>query len=255
MTTIYVLAEIFLISVAFGLSIFSPVASSKLTGNGFLKLLSSLSFGSLLLAFILNFLRMSWNAFPHLFYLLVLVSIVAVYFFHKDDKSPFMWLLYIIQSLSFLLIFYFLGPGDLKTYFFVLSSSLFLGIVTYSMILGHWYLVVPKLSEYPLKVALVIMWVIIFMKVLLTGAYLIENFKFFSEGSQLGAGFSFNWLMLTMRVGWGYLIIVIMSYFGWRLVKMRSIQSATGIFYAMTFFVFIGELISNYLHLEYGMLI
>ena len=69
----------------------------------------------------------------------------------------------------------------------------------------------------------------------------------------MGAGYMFNWIVLVMRLTWGYLIIGIMSYFTWKLVKMRSIQSATGILYVMTFFVFIGELISTFFFYKYGM--
>ena len=66
-------------------------------------------------------------------------------------------------------------------------------------------------------------------------------------------GYMFNWIMLLMRFGWGYLIIGIMGYYIWRLTKIRSIQSATGVaLYVMTFFVFIGELIAGYYHFKYG---
>jgi len=62
-------------------------------------------------------------------------------------------------------------------------------------------------------------------------------------------------MILLMRIGWGYLIIGIMSYFAWRLIKMRSIQSATGILYVMTFFIFTGELLSGYILFKYGLFI
>ena len=80
-----------------------------------------------------------------------------------------------------------------------------------------------------------------------------ENQKFFAEGTRFGSGYAFNWLMLTMRVVWGYLIIAVMSYFAWRLVRMRSLQSATGILYAMTFFAIVGELISAFLYTNMGL--
>jgi hypothetical protein len=35
-------------------------------------------------------------------------------------------------------------------------------------------------------------------------------------------------------------------------VRMRSIQSATGVLYVMTFFVFVGELIASYMYLKMG---
>jgi hypothetical protein len=62
-------------------------------------------------------------------------------------------------------------------------------------------------------------------------------------------------MLLTMRVSFGYLVILGMSFFNWKLLKLRSIQSSTGILYAMTFFVFIGELVSTYIFFNYGLYI
>ena len=81
---------------------------------------------------------------------------------------------------------------------------------------------------------------------------LFKDAGFFLEGSRLGAGYMFNWIILTMRMVWGY------HYWDHELFymascKMRSIQSATGVLYVMTFFVFVGELISAYFFHKYGM--
>ena len=62
----------------------------------------------------------------------------------------------------------------------------------------------------------------------------------------------FGQMLIVMRIIWGYAAVGVMGYFGYRLARMRSIQSATGILYAMTFAVFIGELGSHYLHHYYG---
>jgi hypothetical protein len=50
-------------------------------------------------------------------------------------------------------------------------------------------------------------------------------------------------------------VILGMSFFNWKLLKIRSIQSSTGILYAMTFFVFIGEMVSVYMFYNYGLFI
>jgi hypothetical protein len=138
---------------------------------------------------------------------------------------------------------------------FLLSAGLLLGIITYSMLLGHWYLVVPKLSAQPLKIAAVIMWIILGIKISWSSFSLYQNYSFFEVETQLGAGYAFNWLLLLMRVSFGYVVIVGMSFFNWKLLKLRSIQSSTGILYAMTFFVFIGELVSTYMFFNYGLYI
>ena len=120
------------------------------------------------------------------------------------------------------------------------------------MVMGHWYLVTPKLSENPLKYALYISWVFLVVKMGWTVYGYLESPGFFTEMTTSGGGYAFNWMMLTMRIGWGYVVLGIMSIYAYRLVAMRSIQSATGMLYAMTFFVFVSELISSYMFLEYG---
>jgi DMSO reductase anchor subunit len=121
------------------------------------------------------------------------------------------------------------------------------------MTLGHWYLVVPKLSEKPLLIVNIIIWIILGIKIPISIKSLIAHKEFFEEFTTLGSGYAFNLVLLTMRLSFGYLVILIMSIFNWRLLKLRSIQSSTGVMYAMTFFVFIGEMISAYLFFNYGM--
>jgi hypothetical protein len=123
------------------------------------------------------------------------------------------------------------------------------------MILGHWYLVVPKLSAEPLKIAAIVTWIILVIKVVWSAYSLKAHYDFFEVDTQLGSGYAFNWMLLTMRVSFGYLVILGMSLFNWKLLKLRSIQSSTGILYAMTFFVFVGELVSMYMFLNHGLYI
>jgi hypothetical protein len=117
------------------------------------------------------------------------------------------------------------------------------------MTLGHWYLVVPKLSEKPLKTAAIITWIILFIKIGIMLFSLLTNREFFENAD------AFLSVIVLMRILFGYVVILAMSIFNWKLVKLRSIQSSTGILYAMTFFVFMGELISTYLYFHYGLLI
>lgn len=166
-----------------------------------------------------------------------------------------MWALYFTQNIALTFLFFKLTNGYLAHFGYALSSALYLGIITYAMILGHYYLVVPKLTVRPLIKSVVILWALMFLKVASSCFELYEKWAFFTEGTRLGAGFSFNWLLLSMRWLWGYVVIAIMSYFVWKLVRMRSTQSATGIFYAMTFFVLVGELTAAYMFLSYGLLL
>jgi hypothetical protein len=255
MANIKEIAEFFLISVAWTLTLFSPIASSKLTGNGFIKLLTNVSIGSMVIALIISFITQDKLLSYGLgLKFITLVALVATTLFHRDEKSLFMWILYavIVVALGFHIILF--SPVILNS-LFLFSSALLLGIILYSMVLGHWYLVVPKLSEKPLKIAAIVLWVILGIKIILSLMTTYNHFDFFEQQTNLGAGYAFNWLLLTMRLSFGYLVILGMSLFNWKLVKMRSIQSSTGILYAMTFFIFIGELVSNYIFFNFGLYI
>lgn len=251
------IAQFFLISLALCFNLFSPLASSKLTGNGFIKLISNLSIGSLVIYLITTLV----NGASFFSLEVTLASAASVLFilntlFHRDDKSILMWLIYFFTNILLItLIYKYFSQSELKTFFFLMSSAFLTGIITYAMTLGHWYLVVPKLSEKPLVKAALVTWVILFIKVLWSSYSLSFHLDFFEEGTTLGSGYAFNWVMLLMRVLFGYVVIAGMSYFNWRLVRMRSIQSSTGVLYAMTFFVFIGELISSFLFFYYGLFI
>lgn len=254
-TNIKSIAEFFLISIAWTLTFFSPIASSSLTGNGFIKLLTNVSIASLTTALIINFLSNDFLLNISLYLKLISLSaLVAMTLFHRDDKSLFMWILYamIVLALGYHVTLF---SPSLMNALFLLSSALLLGIILYSMLLGHWYLVVPKLSEKPLKIAAIILWVILAFKITLSLISTHKHFDFFDQQTHLGAGYAFNWLLLSMRMLFGYVVILGMSLFNWKLVKIRSIQSSTGILYAMTFFIFIGELVSTYIFFNFGLYI
>lgn len=250
------IADFFLLSVAWSLILFSPIASSKLTGAGLIKLLTNTAIGALVISMVIQgvtpaqMMTMSFGLKA-----LSLVSMILISTFHQDDKSLPMWGLYAINSVVLAYLLCALVSFNVLNSVFIISAALFLGVITYSMILGHWYLVVPKLSEQPLKVAAVITWIILAVKIVWSSYSLMHNYDFFEEQTQLGAGYAFNWMLLTMRVSFGYLVILGMTYFNWKLLKLRSIQSSTGILYAMTFFVFIGELVSTYIFFNYGLYI
>jgi hypothetical protein len=253
-TNIKSIAEFFLISIAWTLTLFSPIASTRLTGNGFIKLLSNISIGSLVTAMVVSFFSTNYFGVPLYLKMISLFALINITLFHQDDKSLLMWLMYVVItcSLGFHLILFY--PLLLNS-FFVISSALLLGIILYSMVLGHWYLVVPKLSERPLKIAAILTWVILGFKIIFSLLSTYQHYDFFEQQTSLGSGYAFNWLLLTMRISFGYLVILGMSLFNWKLVKMRSIQSSTGILYAMTFFIFIGELVSLFIFFNYGLFI
>ncbi len=254
---IYEMAKLYFLAVGYGVFVFAPVAKSEMTGGGFQKLLSTVCVTSIFFVILINVIN---NISPVSVENLLLYTSAFSMLVHRqlhsnfDKKNGPLWFVYLLPVLiSFYSLYFF--ENALVDYFFVLSSVAYLGAITYAMILGHWYLVTPKLSEKPLKIALVVTWLIMIPKIIWSGYEMYQASDYLVVGTTLGGGYSFNWMMFIMRGIWGYLIILVMSLYGWKLVCMRSIQSATGIFYAMTIFVFIGELISAYIFFKLGLYI
>lgn len=247
MEPIKALSSIFLLALSWGLFLFHPIAHPKLTGGGFTRVILAL-----VGAFVLLFWALS--SWAHPFFIIPLISVLLLsYILQQDHRGPLQWVLYILANIFFGAKTYALYAHKGMDALHFTSSMGLIGIVSFAMILGHWYLVTPKLSERPLVVCMNLFWPIMAVKIL----FLLINFAslnpYLEEGTSLGGGYIFNWIMLLMRVGWGMLALLILSYFAYRLIRMRSIQSATGVLYVMVFFVLIGELISLYLFQHYGM--
>ena len=239
------LAELFCCSLGMGVYTFSVFANSQKTGVALVKLLAIVSFCALALGGTLHIYREGIANIQNILYFTALCLSGLTWFFHSDKKNLWMWGVYVFYVITMLSLFVLKYPY-VEKFFFTLSSSLFLGIVTYTMILGHWYLVTPKLSVSPLKRALTVFWILLALKSTVAIYGLFVN-DFYGSKMEL--------LMPLVRIVWGYLVVGIMGYFGHRLVLMRSIQSATGIFYAMTFFVLMGEIIAGGLFFESGILL
>jgi len=256
MDNVKLIAEFFLISLGLSYTAFSPIANSQLTGNGFIRLISNLSIGALIISLIINLVSGGHlTSVENILKIVALISLILNSLFHKDIKTPLMWILYVIIVATLGYHILIIAKFHLAHFVFLLGSTALLGIITYAMTLGHWYLVVPKLSERPLIIAALLTWFILFVKIIISSQAIMQNLGFFAENTSLGSGYAFNWMLLLMRTLFGYVVILGMSLFNWKLVRMRSIQSSTGVLYAMTFFVFVGELISNYIFFNYGLLI
>ncbi|MAW08039.1 MAG: hypothetical protein CME61_07125 [Halobacteriovoraceae bacterium] len=248
MTLISEITLYFLLSVSLGLSLFSILVNPKHTGAGFIKLINNVNIGSLMLILLIG----GWKVYlPMLGPGAVLLALTPT--FSEGNKSKLFPVFY-LATVSCILasIFVFTNFTFDYSFLYILSGMSFLGVITYAMILGHWYLVVPGLSENHLKKAMVAFWWILGLKIFLFCLEIFSKNQILQSGSNEAMGYMFNWIMLLMRFGWGYLIIFVMGIYTWRLTKMRSIQSATGVLYVMTFFVFIGELIAGFYHFKYG---
>jgi hypothetical protein len=246
----------FLLALAFGTQLFSVLVNTRLTGVGFFKLGNSIVLAAFTLAcasilFIAKFEVPTSSIWAMG---LILVTNSLTYVLHRDQKSWFMWTLYGLQILTFcFLVFDLYSPASGWSMFFFYTAGL-LGISNFAMILGHYYLVVPKLTEEPLIYTLYVFWTILFLRLMSSvSVFLTAAQPFLQEGTELGDGYTFNWLFISMRYLWGYLAPFILSLFTYRLCRIRSIQSATGVLYIIEFFVIVGEMISIYLMSKHGL--
>lgn len=250
-----IISHLFLLSIAFGTQLFSPIVSTRLTGVGFYKLGTSIVLASLVLSLGVGYFMVpSISSIEWYCYILLISTNVVTFILHKDQKSWLMWGIYGVQVISFcVLMFNILDMNPMWIMFFFLSMVL-LGISNFAMLLGHYYLVVPKLSEEPLIYCLYIFWMIMFLKVISSLSVILTiGQPYLEESTPLGDGYVYNWLFISMRYLWGYIAPLILSFFTFRLCKLRSIQSATGVLYIIEFFVIVGELISIYLMAKHGL--
>jgi hypothetical protein len=244
-----------MLSLGFGTQLLSPVVSTKLTGVGFYKLGTSIVLACLIMALGLDFfMQPGVGAVEYWCYGILVLTNIVTYIFHRDDKTLLMWGIYILQVITFCVLTFYVFAFNPMWITFFLSSMLLLGISNFAMILGHYYLVVPKLTFEPLFYCLYIFWTVIFIKILSSLSIIFSVAKpYLDEGTLLGDGYMYNWLFVSMRYLWGYAAPLILSFFTFRLCKLRSNQSATGVLYIVEFFVIVGELISVYLMAKHGL--
>lgn len=245
----------FLFALSFGTQALSPIVDTKLTGVGFYKLGISVVLVSLMLSFGIDFyMEPALSPIEIGCYLFLIFSNVLTYFLHKDDKSILMWVLYILQVLTFgVLSFHIFSFDPAWLQFFFITAGV-IAISNFAMILGHYYLVVPKLTFEPLIYCLMIFWVFIFVKLFFSLSVLLgPAAPYLAEGTTYGDGYMYNWLFISMRYLWGYAAPIILSFFTYRLCRLKSNQSATGVLYIVEFFVIVGELISIYLMAKHGL--
>ena len=133
------------------------------------------------------------------------------------------------------------------------SSSLLLGAVTVTMILGHWYLVDTNLLITPLHggsrwfvIAIVLRCVVVGI-VLFYGGF--ESLLIYQVADLF---FSTNALFFLFRILVGLAAPLLLAGLIWQTVKIRSTQSATGLLYVALALVLFGELISHFLFILTG---
>ena len=243
---------------AWGCLVLLPVVKLQEVGQGFYRFfgfacvsLQTVAVGLAIWmgpAFDQNYHQAAWAEGISLFFTLCFT--IAL----KIRVRWFLWSCFGLACLTGLMaIAYFPYEGKAGHDFLALhaiSSSLLLGSVTLAMLLGHWYLVTPKLSIGPLKrYAAVYILLTFWMALQLCLTYFFWKNAFTPNGISF---FEQEFIFILFRVSWGLLVPLGMSYFIWVTVAMRSTQSATGILYAAMVCTMMGEGMGLYLTLQTG---
>lgn len=210
-------------------------------------------------------------------YLLTLVAAAYMGGLELNNMSLFVSLLIFLASVAYLskkyLFLRALSVGIIlfsplllfqeRSFMFFMNfvlSSLALGGAFVGQFLGHWYLNVPNIHIREFKrisnfsfMALVVrlVWVlgVVFLFPLAPIGLVSGEFFDLRGDAWLGLG-SFGLILLGSRILWGLAAPLVMSWMAKQTVDMRSTQSATGIFYANSVLMLIGELCALYLEKE-----
>jgi len=133
------------------------------------------------------------------------------------------------------------------------SSSLLLGAVTVTMILGHWYLVDTSLSIAPLRSGARWFWIAVLSRVGVIALVLAYGgFEVLRVSRFADVIFSTTGLFFFFRSIMGLIAPLLLAGLIWQTVKIRSTQSATGLLYVALILVLFGELVSQFLLVTTG---
>jgi hypothetical protein len=138
----------------------------------------------------------------------------------------------------------------------LLSSALLLGWSLITMLLGHWYLVAPKLTFRHLVVFCRVLLAMVFLRLLTVGASLAAaasvDARIEPHPLRLAASFEGQGIFFWFRLLWGLAIVLPLAWMALHCARQRSNQSATGILYVVVVGAFIGEITGYYLSVTTG---
>jgi len=190
-----------------------------------------------------------------------MIALAVFYFFfliRKYAAAHIFLIQCVVVTLSAVFLYGMAGIDGSFSWFaqFLGSLSLILGAVLLggcygTMILGHWYLVTPKLPfKYLINSSRFLVATTV-VRALVLGVSMALFFWMFGEKTRLLVvnAFSFNdlGLFFMMRIFWGIIGPLVLSFMILETAKIRSNQAATGILYVACIFVFIGELVAGYI--------
>lgn len=138
----------------------------------------------------------------------------------------------------------------------LLTSALLLGWSLITMLLGHWYLVAPKLTFRHLTIFCWALLGIVIARTAAVAGTLIAagSVDRFVEPNpwRLLTGFEGQGMFFWFRILWGLGIPLALAAMSLHCARRRSNQSATGILYVLVVGVLVGEITAYYLSVTTG---
>lgn len=135
-------------------------------------------------------------------------------------------------------------------------SALILGWSVITMLLGHWYLVAPRLTFRHLTVFCWVLLAVVIARSLAVAATLAiaASIDRFVEPNpwRLLTGFEGQGMFFWFRVLWGLAIPLALALMSLQCARNRSNQSATGILYVLVVGALVGEITAYYLSVTTG---
>jgi hypothetical protein len=228
---------------ATGILIFIAFVPPSKIGKGFGRFHSGLALALWILAF-----RGDFSALP---FLLISCLILTLLFAWHDFLYYSFLACSIVLSLGALIQRDLAQLGVAGALLIHLPPALVLGASSVAMLLGHWYLVAPKLPISYLKV----LTVALIITILIRSALLVQ--VLFQNGEQLEVlqFFERYGMFFWQRVILGLVLTLVLSVLTYLCVRIRSTQSATGILYVVLVFCLIGEIIAHYLSIKTGLIL
>jgi hypothetical protein len=121
-------------------------------------------------------------------------------------------------------------------------GALVLGAVSLGMVLGHWYLVTPRLPEQPLReMTGFLLLVMVVQALLIIPAVALPRETFVSSVDTPILENPFFW----MRVGGGVAFPMLLAWMAYDSSGVRAMQSATGLLYIAMALVLSGEVLAK----------
>lgn len=133
-------------------------------------------------------------------------------------------------------------PGALAS---LLVGTLALGFVNEAMLLGHWYLVSPKMAGRPMEEMTAVLLGVMIVQALLLVVNAVIPVREAPETTALLAGSLASNPAFWLRVGIGLLFPLALSFMAWRSSLEYSMMSATGLLYIAVGAVFVGEVLAR----------